>query len=150
MKRKKSADRLKNFGLRPTKARMLILNLLEGSTAHPSPEDMLEHLRDQGHPLSPATLYQNLNKLSQSGLLKCFQGIGDRMRFDANLTPHHHLICDHCDRIVDVTLTNPPTKGMRLMMEDPHRPLDQWVIHEEFSFFRGICPTCRQSVVQPV
>jgi Fur family ferric uptake transcriptional regulator/Fur family peroxide stress response transcriptional regulator len=59
--------RLREHSLRPTKARRLVLALLDKKNDHLGPEGILKALRDNGHPISIATLYQNLNNLVEAG-----------------------------------------------------------------------------------
>ena len=144
MKKKKTMEKLRQRGLRPTKARMLILSLLSGGNGHLCPDEMLDSLRTKGNPLSPATLYQNLNKLTQNGILRCFQGMDDRMRFDANSDPHHHLMCLNCGKIVDVVVDVPIVERMRLLFDDSENAIAHWQFHQDLWLLKGICPKCRR------
>jgi Fur family peroxide stress response transcriptional regulator len=136
-------QKLRALGLRPTKARRLILDVLCESSNHLSTEEILDDLRRRGHHASPATLYQNLNRLVQEGLLVRFTGLDGLSRYDANLEPHHHLVCTRCGRIVDVG--SDKTQLRRLVPLDLHnaRPLPKWRISGALIEFRGVCPICR-------
>ena len=90
--------RLREHGVRPTEARRLVLALLDEKNYHPSTEGIIKALRDKGFNVGVATLYQNLNKLVEEGLLVRIKGPDDLMRFDANLDPHHHLVCIKCGK----------------------------------------------------
>lgn len=150
MKKKLNPDdsaltqRLVEHGLRPTYARRLVLSLLDEKNEHPSTDGILKSLRKRGYRMSPATLYQNLNKLVEAGLLHRLIDIDGLMRFDANLTPHHHLTCNSCGKMADISLDD--TKLMQ------HKPvdfrsgstMDDWHIAFAKIELNGTCPACRK------
>lgn len=136
-------QRLRAQGLRPTKARCLLLNLLGESQNHSSTEEMLEALRRRGHRASAATLHQNLNRLIQEGLLAHFTGPDGLSRFDANLAPHHHLVCVRCGRIVDVEVDRSLLKQLAPVGLHDGPALPEWQIKGAQVEFRGICTACQ-------
>jgi Fe2+ or Zn2+ uptake regulation protein len=52
--------------------------------------------------ISLRTVYQTLNDLASMGELSPLDVGSGSTRFDPNLEPHHHLVCDVCGRIDDV------------------------------------------------
>lgn len=136
--------RLREHGLRPTRARCLVLALLKDNNGHLSTDGIIQALSSKGYPVSIATLYQNLNKMVDSGLLIRIKGPDGLMRFDANLAPHHHLTCEKCGRIVDVRI------GQETLLEQPPlayqtgNSLTDWQINHIKIEFKGTCPTCRE------
>jgi Fur family peroxide stress response transcriptional regulator len=134
---------LRERGLRPTKARCLILALLTEHNGHLSTEDILQTLRERGHKVSTATLYQNLNKLANGGLLTRFSGPDGLMRFDANLIPHHHLICVRCGRIVDMKVNDAQLLQLRPVCFQTGEPLSDWQLQGVRLELKGVCPACR-------
>lgn len=132
---------LHSHGLRATKTRCLLLELLAATNAHPTAEDLLEKLRVRGVSAGVATVYQNLSTLAEHGLLARFIGRDGRARFDGNLSAHHHLICSRCGRIVDVT-TDGPIGEVALV--SPDCDLAEWSVERPRLEFLGVCPECRQ------
>jgi Fe2+ or Zn2+ uptake regulation protein len=53
--------------------------------------------------LSLATVYKTLDTLAAIGAVRPVSRLGARGRWDANLGPHHHLICTACGAVSDVT-----------------------------------------------
>jgi Fe2+ or Zn2+ uptake regulation protein len=51
---------------------------------------------------SRATVYNNLNALVRSGLVRRLATGNGGARYDASLDRHHHFVCEHCGRIDDV------------------------------------------------
>ena len=52
--------------------------------------------------ISRATIYNNLNELSNKGFLKKVLVKKDKMWFDTNLSKHHHFYDEEEDSLVDV------------------------------------------------
>ena len=94
--------------------RNAILTCLRGTTAHPSAE-MVHEMLHQEHPdISLATVYRNLTKFRQEGLIQCVATVKGVERFDANTDPHVHFICRHCTAVIDLH-----------EMQIPPQPIDQ-------------------------
>lgn len=139
-----AAQLLETRGLRPTDARRYILELLLETHQHYTPEELSEALRSRGRPLSIATLYQNLNKLAEKGLLVRFKGPDGVLRFDANVAPHHHLVCIECGAMVDVKVIGPLARiSPKPVTRGEALEMDSWSIQEKHIEFRGLCPACQ-------
>jgi Fe2+ or Zn2+ uptake regulation protein len=52
--------------------------------------------------LSLATVYKTLDALAGIGAVRPVSRLGARGRWDANLEPHHHLVCTSCGTVTDV------------------------------------------------
>ena len=87
----------KNF-----RKRNSILNYLQGTNAHPSAETIYTDLKAQIPDLSMATVYRNLTKFRQEGMVQCVATVKGVERFDGNTDPHVHFICRHCDAVIDL------------------------------------------------
>jgi Fur family peroxide stress response transcriptional regulator len=97
--RKKFRER----GLRMTPRRAAIYRVLVGTVSHPTAEDLHQRVKRQHPMISPNTVYYTLGVLQKAGLVHQVNYWHDRSRFDANTSPHHHLICLGCRRIQDLT-----------------------------------------------
>ncbi|MDR4485649.1 MAG: transcriptional repressor [Nitrospirales bacterium] len=125
-------------GLKTTPQRTAIYDALLRSTAHPTAEDLFVKVAPQFPMMSLNTVYYTLGVLRTSGLIHEVNIGHTRARFDANLTPHHHLICLGCQAIVDVM--------------DPrlNRLTSPFGIPKDFEItghqvvFRGLCGSCRR------
>ena len=51
--------------------------------------------------MSLATVYKALDALERLGLVKELAVFNEAARYDANLDPHHHLVCTECRKVVD-------------------------------------------------
>ena len=138
------AESLRERGVRPTKARCQIMSVFGQKVNHLTAEDLLNWLRQRGHKASPATVYQNLVKLVEGGLLVRFTGPDGVMRLDSNLAPHHHLICVGCGRVADVSLDKAAAAKVRPVDAHTGRSPRGWKVAGVRVEFEGVCPTCHQ------
>lgn len=88
-----------------TKNGQVILNIIEKASCHPTAEEMYRLIFKQGKAMSVATVYNNLNCLSEHELIRKISIPGQPDRYD-NLNRHDHLVCRKCGKITDVYLTD--------------------------------------------
>jgi len=89
---------------RKTKQRERILELLQGTKAHPTAEWLYDKLKTEMPDISLGTVYRNLKVLiDQSEIQKLPFGSGFD-RFDADMSPHYHLICEQCGSVEDLEI----------------------------------------------
>lgn len=124
-------------GLSVTHQRLAIYKQLAGTTSHPTAEELYDSIMPDFPMMSLATVYKTLETFEKHGFVSKTRPTGEKARFDANLTPHHHLVCKLCGRIEDVydealsRMNLPDTKHFNFKIEDFR--VD----------FRGICKECR-------
>jgi Fur family transcriptional regulator, ferric uptake regulator len=83
-----------------TNQRLAILDFLKGNHSHPTVEAVYEAVREKLPQISKGTVYNNLAFLTQEGLIREVHVKGVA-RFEMNLEPHHHVICQDCGCILD-------------------------------------------------
>lgn len=123
-------------GRNRTRQRERILQLLRGTDIHPSAAWIHEQLRPEFPRLSLATVYRNLEILSELGHIDPVSIPGGAARYDGNLDPHQHFICDACGRIQDVELRVP--SGLTARLKRKYRLSADRV---RIDFF-GLCAEC--------
>jgi len=139
--------RIEQKNLRATEARCRILELLQETHEHYTPEEILEALRERGKPLSIATLYQNLQRLSEVGLIARFVGPDGHTRYDVNTGPHHHLVCRVCGRMVDVGVEGPLERlRPKALLSEKEDEVAAWQTGEVHLEFHGVCPVCQARI----
>lgn len=135
-------ERLREKGLRPTRARRLIMSYLAGRTDHPDAEAIRQGLFEAGERLGPATLYQNLSRLASAALVGRLAGPDGVMRFDATVAPHPHAVCLRCGCIVDVQVPAERLQGLTPMCPHTRKRLTGWKLQTVTVGFSGVCPSC--------
>lgn len=96
-------DRLREAGLRPTRQRMALADLIYGSgNRHLSAEELHEEAQQIGVPVSLATVYNTLHQFTESGILRILSIEGAKTYFDTNTSDHHHYFIEEENRLVDI------------------------------------------------
>jgi Fe2+ or Zn2+ uptake regulation protein len=132
---------IKEAGIRPTKARIAILELFNNKKInHLSCEQIVKELKTST-PLGQATIYQNVKILADNGLLSPFKGPEGMLYQRANQMHHHHLICRKCGTIEDV-LVKGHCDALIPKAIDQQSQIDNWAIENRTVEFFGYCPQC--------
>ena len=98
-----SADRLRGAGLRPTRQRIAIADLLlAGPPRHISAEQLRDELVSAGQPMALATIYNCLHQFAEAGLLRPVHHVGDAVLYDTNLRDHFHFIDVETGELMDI------------------------------------------------
>jgi Fur family peroxide stress response transcriptional regulator len=94
--------RCKEQGLAFTFQRQVIYEAVLDSRQHPTPEHIYEQVRGRIPSISLGTVYKNVKTFLDTGLLKEVSLHHGSLRLEANMTPHHHLVCSRCKAIFDL------------------------------------------------
>jgi len=130
-------QRVRTAGLKLTPQRVAIVQELVQDPTHPTAQELYERLRRAQPTMSFATVYNTLDALAAAGLCSSLALSPGASRFDANMAPHDHLVCDGCGLVRDVhrmvgkaaeALPPPPTDGFQV------RAVEQ--------IYRGLCADC--------
>ena len=95
-------QRCKEQGLAFTFQRQVIYEAVVDSREHPTPELIYEHVRQRIPSISLGTVYKNVKTFLDSGVLKEVTLHHGSLRLEANMTPHHHVVCSSCRAIHDI------------------------------------------------
>lgn len=94
-------DGLKRAGVKLTHQRLEIFREVVASKAHPDAETIFQGVRERVPTVSLDTVYRTLWLFADLGLITTLGPPQNRMRFDANLKPHHHFVCAKCGQTQD-------------------------------------------------
>jgi len=89
-------------GLKLTPQRLAIVRELAVDESHPTAQELFERLLPSMPTMSFATVYNTLDALSSAGLCAALALSPGSGRFDPNMEPHHHLVCDRCGSVRDL------------------------------------------------
>jgi Fur family peroxide stress response transcriptional regulator len=89
-------DGLKRSGVKLTHQRLEIFREVAKSGEHPDAETIFKGVRGRVPSISLDTVYRTLWLLLDLGLITTLGPPRERMRFDANMTSHHHFVCMKC------------------------------------------------------
>ncbi len=98
-----TAVRLKAAGLRPTRQRLVLANLLFGSgDRHVTAEMLHEEAVAAGERVSLATVYNTLHQFKSGGLLREIALDGLKAYFDTNTSNHNHFYIEDGGVLMDI------------------------------------------------
>ena len=101
----KYIEKLRNSGLRPTKQRVLICEVLfeTKKTFHFTINDLALKIKDQTkNKISLATIYNTVHAFEKKGYLKQIPINSTQTYFDTNTTEHHHFYDLKEEKLIDL------------------------------------------------
>jgi len=102
---------LRASGLKLTPQRLAIVRELAADPTHPTAQELFERLRPALPTMSFATVYNTLDALAAAGLCAALSLSPGPSRFDPNMRPHHHVVCDRCGLVRDVPCEGKPLEA---------------------------------------
>ena len=97
-------DKLRDAGLRPTKQRVKICEVLfnREKTFHFTINDLVKNITEQlNEKISLATVYNTVHAFKQKGYLKEISINSDKSYFDTNTSIHHHFFDEDTNELID-------------------------------------------------
>lgn len=118
----KTDRKLLEFGIRPTKQRVELAEILfTNHPRHVTAEELFQDARNAGYQISQATIYNCLNLFCQSGLIREIAIEGHKSFFDTKTDGHPHFyhtatgeLVDAPAEIVQVEIVGELPKGKKL------------------------------------
>lgn len=130
--------RCKERGLAFTFQRQVIYEAVVGSREHPTPELIYEEVRQRIPSISLGTVYKNVKTFLDSGVLKEVTLHHGSLRLEANMTPHHHVVCSSCRAIHDIEQAAVEPVQYRASEVPAGFSIEDCRVE-----FVGLCKTCR-------
>jgi Fur family peroxide stress response transcriptional regulator len=129
-------EKYRKANLKITPQRLALLEYLDGNKNHPSAEQIYNEIKKKFPMTSFATVYKNLEALRKKGHIKELTIDPARRRYDPNIKYHHHLICQNCNKIVDIHFD--------FSLNIPDEQKNSFDIVGNHIEFYGICSVCRE------
>lgn len=123
-----------------SRQREIIHEALKQNVVHPTAEYLYDILKQNEPNLSLATLYRNLNKLADNGIIKKIDGLEPSSHFDHNTHEHYHFICDKCKRVFDIDADVAPD------LVNIAENKTGFLITGHDITFHGLCKDCRDKI----
>ena len=101
----KYVEKLRNSGLRPTKQRLQICEVLFDTdrTFHFTINDLDRKIKDKiDNKISLATIYNTVHAFEKKGYLKQIPVNSNQTYFDTNITDHHHFYNLKDGKLIDL------------------------------------------------
>lgn len=125
----------KEYGLKVTPQRIAIYRELAKTDQHPSTEMIYKRIKGYYPNISLTTVYRTLETFEKLGLISVVNVLYNAARYDANLNPHHHIVCVNCKKIEDVyDETLDDTKI--------NTDIEEYTVTGFSVLFNGVCKQC--------
>jgi len=121
--------------LRFSYQRDIIYKSICGVKTHPAAADVLTMVKSQIKNISLGTIYRNLAQLVKENMILELN-ISGISRYDGNMAPHQHFVCNKCDSIIDYYSQNNWT-------EKKMKETNEFDIQKVDIMFSGLCRRCK-------
>ena len=136
-------EALDKMGLRPTRQREHVYSVILEKRDHPTAEEVYARSKETMPTISLATVYNCLETLVQSGLVRAVNFDRKPKRFCPNLKEHAHFHCEKTGRVYDVHLPNTVISSLQQLLPNGFR-----VRNFELSF-TGDAPSAEPTAPKP-
>jgi Fur family ferric uptake transcriptional regulator len=99
-------NRCQTLGMRLSRQRRLVLELLWQAQQHLSARDIYDRLNQQGKEIGHTSVYQNLEALSSQGVIECIERADGRLYGNIS-DAHSHVNCLDTNQIIDIYVELP-------------------------------------------
>ena len=132
---------IKQKGLRLTKTRRAVLEMLVATHTPLSVPRILAELGDHGILVNKTTVYRELEQLEKIGIVKSLSLQDRKQYFElATRDHHHHFVCVECEKVEDILFDESDLSRQETRLAD----------QKGFSIFRhsleffGLCKLCHK------
>ena len=101
-----AVDRCQALGMRLSRQRRFILELLWQAKEHLSAREIYDRLNQQGKEIGHTSVYQNLEALSSQNIIECIERSDGRLYGNIS-DSHSHVNCLDTNQILDVEVELP-------------------------------------------
>ena len=98
--------RCQELGMRVSRQRRYILELLWKNENHLSAREIYDLLNQEGKEIGHTSVYQNLEALSAGGIIECLERSDGRLYGNIS-DPHSHVNCLDTNQIIDLQIELP-------------------------------------------
>jgi Fe2+ or Zn2+ uptake regulation protein len=130
---------LRKVGLRATPARLAVLNFLEKTDKPVDVSAVIDYLNVKKVKTDPATVFRIMNMLTMKGIIMPIEFQESKMRYElAGRKHHHHLVCEDCGGIEDVS------SRAILTLENEIQSKHKFLVKRHSLEFFGTCSNCQK------
>jgi len=139
--------RFHGCGYKLTVPREAVLDVLSGTSKHPSAEEIYFSVHKKYPGIGLATVYRTLELLVQLGLVFKFDFGDSKARYElvheVSGEHHHHLVCKNCKRIINYTEFIDEEVMLLKKTEKGLSRKYNFKISDHIIQFYGICDQCQ-------
>jgi len=128
----------RKVGVKLTHQRLEIFRTIASSLEHPDAEAVFKAVKKRMPTVSLDTVYRTLWLLKDLGVILTLGPRRETVRFDANLSRHHHFICERCGLMRDFESAELDSIGI------PKSAKGFGTVTETHIELRGLCRGCME------
>lgn len=129
---------LRKADLKATPARLAALKILESADKPLDVATILAKLKSNGISKNPATIFRMMNSFSNKGIVREVNLQESKLRYEhAAKEDHHHLLCENCGSIDDVS--NCDIDVWKKQLQD----MKGFLVKDHSLEFFGLCKNCQ-------
>jgi Fur family peroxide stress response transcriptional regulator len=126
-------------GRKHSTKRDAILRVIQSTTSHPGAQWVYERLKPAIPDLSLGTVYRNIKLFQEERQIISVGVVNGEERFDGQVSPHPHLVCSGCGRVIDLPCPAPET--LKLLADGK---ADFNIDYRRTTFY-GVCGECGEN-----
>lgn len=123
--------------LRMTNQREIILHELQKTKKHLTADELYSRIKKVMPRISLATVYRNLETLSDAGIIAKLEISGRQKRFDYDVEAHDHVYCIQCHRVDNIKFERQVIEESSVSSLPEGYKITGYRVE-----FVGICPPC--------
>lgn len=132
------SEELRNADLKITPKRLAVLKFLERTDKPIDIATIINYLEENNTKADPATVFRIINSFTDKGITKQIQLNEGKARYEhASKKDHHHLICEKCGSLEDVS------DNFITGIEKEIQRKKKFLIKRHTLEFFGICKQCQ-------
>lgn len=124
--------------MRSTKTRSAILAFLQKEDIPVDVSEISDFLRSKNFDTNLVTIYRVLEAFYKNGIVDRLEFGEGKFRYEIKDEDHHHLICEHCGSIEDISDCSIPKLEQEIQKKKHFK-----VTRHSLEFF-GICYNCQR------
>ncbi len=128
--------KLKEHNLKVTPQRVYMIEEIE-KKGHIGIDDLYKSLKDIFPCISLATVYKNINSMTENGFLTEVKIPNHKAKYEVSKDDHAHLICKKCGELVDIYID-------KEWITNNASQQSGYKIENTLVTFEGICPKCQK------
>lgn len=129
---------LQNAQLKVTTARQAVLEFFADSNSPADAVELFEYLKKREIEADKATVYRILEIFYEKGIITRMEFGEGKFRYELAGSDHHHLICERCGSIGDVSDCSIPE------LEKEIKRKKGFIVKRHSLEFYGVCKSCQQ------
>jgi Fe2+ or Zn2+ uptake regulation protein len=142
---KEFSRRLRKAGIKVTRIRLAILDLITLRRRHMTADEITAALRESGVSADRVTIYRNIDRMVHEGLLVAACLPGKAMRVGVCMEPdaphHHHIVCERCGKVGETR--GCPVADAHARLTDEIRASSGFALTGHITQYIGLCVECQ-------